>query len=38
MITQFVPAEKVVLKDDIWSQTLGQFIDVHYPDLNSILI
>ena len=31
---QFVPVDKVVVKDDTWCQTLGQFIGVHFPNLN----
>ena len=34
MNLHFVPADKVVVKDDTWCQTLGKFIDVHFTDLN----
>ena len=34
MNLHFVPADKVVVKDGTWCQTLGKFIDVHFTDLN----
>ena len=36
MNLQFASADKVVMKDGNWCQTLGQFTGVHFPDLNSI--
>ena len=35
MNLQFVPANKVEVKDETWCQTLGQFSGVYFPDLNS---
>ena len=34
MNLQFVPVEKVAVKDDTWCQTLGQLISVNFPDIN----
>ena len=34
MNLHFVPADKLPVKDDTWCQTLGQFIGVHYLNLN----
>ena len=34
MDLHFVPAEKMVVKDDIWGQILGKFIGAHFSDLN----
>ena len=33
MNLQFEPAEKVVMKDQNWCQTLGIYAGVHCPDL-----
>ena len=32
---EIVSPQKVVMKDDNWCQTLGQFTSVHFSDLNS---
>ena len=36
MNLQFAPGDKVVMvmKDDNWCQTLGQFTGAHFPELN----
>ena len=34
MNLQFVSADKVVMKDGNWCQTLGQLTGVHFRDLN----
>ena len=34
MNLDFVPADKMVVKEDTWCQTLGQYIGVHFTDLN----
>ena len=31
---QFAPPGKVVMKDDNWGETFGQFTVVHFSDLN----
>ena len=34
MNLQFPSVDNVVMKDENWCQTLGQYTGVHFPDLN----